>query len=181
MKTKMLTLAAAVLLQASAIAETAKLEATSSDALMNFNHQKQVALALAPVKSKSDLEQLSMEHSPLDLLSDDAKQRFIDSIVFTDKGIGGYHYADLEAELTPTQIHSILSLIGVQHTLPKLTNARIETNADMLLMLTPQMSYSQYGGSAIGIGGGEDDHKDYHCASRATCHEEDGSICMSSC
>ncbi|WP_299270146.1 hypothetical protein [uncultured Psychrosphaera sp.] len=120
-------------------ADTIKNDIASSDALINFKHQKQLALALAPIKSKLALELLAQQESPLDLLSDKAKQRFVDSVVFTDEGsIGGYYYADLEAELTPTQIHSILSLIGVQHTVPKLKNSRIETQTDMLLMLTPE-------------------------------------------
>lgn len=176
-----LLLSLSLILSASMLhASEPELKDTKASNNLHFEHQKQVALALAKVKSKADLEELALQESPLDLLPAEAKQRFIDSIVFNERGIGGYYYSDLEAELTPTQIHSILSLIGVQHTVSKLNNARIETNADMLLMLTPNVSPVQQNlGGAISIGG--TDHKGYYCASRGTCREEDGSICTSNC
>ncbi|WP_052234898.1 hypothetical protein [Alteromonas macleodii] len=159
-----------------------------SEARIIYEHQKRIDNALAPVKTTQDLFEIASQGSPLDALSPDAKQRFIDSVVFTSKGVGSYHYQDLEAELTPTQIYKILSMIGSQHNISLFSNARIESDADILLLLSPKPSkddhsnddFTTQGGSAIGIGD-DGGHKGYWCSSRATCSERQGSICTLNC
>lgn len=104
--------------------------------------------------------------SPLDRLSPGARARFLDSLVFGRNGLGGFEYADLEAELTPSRIHAVLSLFGVERTTPMLSGARIETGKDRDLML--QLVE-------------EGDHKGYKCESHATCAEMPKRICLSGC
>lgn len=50
-------------------------------------------------------------------------------MVFSDKGLASFSYAELEAELTPTQIYEIMSLFGLQRLVPMMSGARIETIA----------------------------------------------------
>jgi hypothetical protein len=89
---------------------------------------------LAPVKSKEALMAMSYETSPLNALSEYEKEKFISSVQFSEAGIGGYYYGGLEDELTPTQIYSILALIGKQNNVKILRNSRIETADDARLL-----------------------------------------------
>lgn len=158
-------------------------------ALQTIKHQKQVAWSMAPIKSKEALIELSLQKSPLDLLSDDSKQRFVESVIFRDDGVAGFHFSDLESELTPTEIYKVLSLIGAQNTVSKFKAARIETKQDLLLLSKPALetSLQKKISSSVGtLGYGRpptqwDDHKGYYCSGRATCSEKQGDICMSSC
>lgn len=143
--------------------------------------RRQIALELATVKSKNDLQTVLETSSPLDLLTDAAKERFTSSMTFGENGITSFDYSDLEAELTPTQIHSVLTLFGAQHTVSKLQNARIESSADLLLLnnQVTEVKLTDPGYSTMSFE--ISDHKGYWCVSRATCAERQGSICMSSC
>jgi len=156
-----------------------------------ISHQKQVAWAIAPITTIDLLNEVAKKKSALDLLSPLAKERFINSIVFRENGLGGFYYGDLEAELTPTQIHRILSMFGAQHTVSKYTNARIETEEDVLLLSSPNYSLESISlknktNQAHTMGyarppGLFDDHKNYSCSEPSTCRDEQGAICMSSC
>lgn len=137
--------------------------------------ERQVAYELAPVKSKADLDFISAKPSALDLLSSDAKQRFIESIKFGDKGLAGFYYADLENELSFTQIYEILSLFGATHLISKFSNAHIETSADTLLK-AKSINEKKSPGLL-----GPTDHGGYRCESRATCVRSSLHICTSNC
>lgn len=104
--------------------------------------------------------------SPLDKLSPLARQRFVESLVFSDGGLGSYGYADLEAELTASEIHSVLAMFGVEGTTSMITGAKIKTSADEQIMLRPPPGA---------------DHDGYRCESRATCVTATFSICTSNC
>jgi hypothetical protein len=154
-----------------------------------YVHNQKIALSMAPVKSRSDLFALLQTDSPLDMLSVSARDRFVDSVVFTKNGIGGYYYGDLEAELTPSQIYQVLSLIGVQHSVFNFKNARVESEADLLLLSQPiETSFTKLSNNTTEFKKGiipqprmRADHKGYYCAGGSTCDERQGSICMSSC
>jgi len=105
--------------------------------------------------------------SPLDRLSTGARQRFIDSLMFTENGLGSYQYSDLEAELSPTEIHAILGLFGLEDSTSMLTGARISTDADREIMKRRD----------------DDDWalKDFWCAGRGTCLDKSGSACTRNC
>ena len=153
-----------------------------------LEYQNRLAWELAPIKTEVELqEELNNPLSPLHLLSEYGKQQFIESIVFREDGLGGMSMQDLEAELTPTQIYAILSLFGAQRIISKFDGARIESTADLMLLSPPKLfstsSNKLWDGENARDGRQETgpDHKDYACVSRATCAEQQGSICMSSC
>jgi len=159
-----------------------------NELIKNVIYQKQLAWALAPIKTLNALERISYNNSPLDLLSPAAKERFIESVVFRNGGLGGFYYGDLEAELTPTQIHKILSMFGAQQSVRQFSNARIETQADILLLSSPLQinnSPDTQGGTSMlaapSIMAAFAEHKNYECSSRATCGPAPSYICMSSC
>lgn len=137
--------------------------------------QRQIAWELAPVKNQSALVLLATKKSPLDKLSPESKKRFIDSVVFTEKGIGGFYYGDLELELTPTEIYKVLSLIGQQHITSHLSGARVETVADRLLL--QKNSKGEDYSTAI--------YKDfllgYRCDGGHTCDQSKSSACTKNC
>ena len=69
---------------------------------------------LAPIKKKRHLRLLEAEPSALDVLSPNARQEFIDGIVFSKRGIGGANLKPL-ADLSPIQQYSVLALFGLQN------------------------------------------------------------------
>lgn len=103
-------------------------------------------------------------NSPLDRLSSEAKQLFIDSLVFTENGLGSFRYVDLAA-LSPTEIYQILSLFGVERTTSLVTKAPVSSG-----IAKPVIQQSAPA-----------DHVGYWCSGRATCSESASQICMSSC
>jgi hypothetical protein len=134
-----------------------------------------IAQATAPIRSRGDLDQYLFTHktiaSPLDAFSPSLRQMFLSSLTFNEKGITGFRYDVLES-LTPTEIYKILSLFGAQGFTPQLTNVRIVTPTDNLIMSPPS-------GGVIGIG--FDFLKDYRCQSRGTCHVDNMAACTSNC
>jgi hypothetical protein len=123
---------------------------------------------VAPILSSDELDAhlQSDTDSPLDQLSEPARERFVDSLVFGDNGLGSYRYDDLEAELSVTQIHDVLRLFGVENTAPLLVGARVETELDKALLLRRPPSA---------------DYEDMYCESRGTCSSRLFSICTSNC
>lgn len=124
---------------------------------------------MAPVKTKSDLQQLLKKPSALDLLSPEAKKRFIKHLTFSKSGLGSIYVRDLELELTPTEIHHLFALFGAQHLTPTLKNARIESKLDEILM--------QNNANTKAV-----DYKGYACVGRGTCKKTtEDYICMRMC
>jgi hypothetical protein len=138
---------------------------------------RELAFLLAPIQTKEDLDRYLEElrqnpeaRSPLGLLSPAARDRFVNSLVFTEQGLGGYAYGDLQAQLTASQIYRLLSLFGAQHTTPLIKGARIESRADQIIMETDEIAPEEPA-----------DYKDMECVSRATCGPRLSHICMRSC
>jgi hypothetical protein len=137
---------------------------------------RELAFLLAPIKTKEDLDRYLEElrqnpeaRSPLNLLSPAAHDRFLNSLVFTEQGLGGYQYDDLQAQLTASQIYRLLTLFGAQHTTPLIKGARIENRADQIIMgneFAPEQPT---------------DYKDMECVSHATCGPRLTYICLSTC
>ena len=129
------------------------------------------------IRSQSDLQRYlsttATTGSPLDALSSGARDRFLSSITFGAKGITGFHFTDLQSELTANQIHDVLALFGAEKDVAIIPNVRVETAADKrTISAFPIMP---------GGGGDGPDYPGYKCASRATCSTSPGDICMSSC
>lgn len=79
-------------------------------------------IALSRIRSAADLDSYLQAHetSPLDALSEPSRKRFVESLVFTDQGLGSYRYRELEEELSPRQAFELLSLFGAQKTVARL-------------------------------------------------------------
>lgn len=80
--------------------------------------QQEIDLAIAPIKSLADLEHhlTTAIDSPLAKLTPDARKEFIESLVFTSKGLGSYSWRPLAATLSVTDTWRVLSLFGLQST-----------------------------------------------------------------
>ena len=126
------------------------------------------------IRSAHDLQRYlsATGTSPLSALSSGARERFLSSITFGAKGISGFHYADLQSELTASQMFDVLRLFGVQKDVAIVPNVRVDTPAD-------QRVIRSFPFIAKPIDGG--DYRDYRCASRATCSQSPGDICTSNC
>lgn len=169
---------------------------------------RQLALYMAKIKSSADLARhlrmVPLKSSPLGQLSDAGRKSFLSSLTFNASGLTGYRYADLEAELTPTQIFNVLALFGTQHNTPLFKNAKIKTRQDQLVS---KVSYGTLGDEDWNdpIGGGSDpfdwgdwgdwgggwgnwgidpvykDYEGYECAKAATCAVKNFNICKDNC
>jgi hypothetical protein len=154
----------------------------------NSARQKQQPAA-THIKSSAQLERHLNERpgaqTPLAKLSAGAKSRFIQSLTFNHRGLTGFYYSDLRAELTSTDIYRILALFGQQH-LTKLvadvpSKAGIEEEIDDAMCDDcmpwdwPDLFDDAFAGNT------PDDHKGYQCISPGTCKQKGGYICLSTC
>lgn len=134
--------------------------------------RRDIALALAKVRSTKDLSRLDAEsRARLDKLSPKARARFLASLTFSDKGLSGFDYTVLVDELTATEIYRILELFGQQHITSMLSDVKVESSTDNLIMSLskdPTMKMRA-------------DHMKYRCETRSTCVSSTPHICMSSC
>ncbi|HWT16490.1 MAG TPA: hypothetical protein VN581_11950 [Patescibacteria group bacterium] len=134
--------------------------------------RRDIALALAKVRSTKDLSRLDAEsRARLDKLSPKARARFLASLTFSDKGLSGFDYTVLVDELTATDIYRILELFGQQHITSMLSDVKVETSTDRLIM-----SMSKDPTMKIRA-----DHMEYRCETRATCVDSTPHICTSNC
>jgi hypothetical protein len=136
-----------------------------------------VVLPMATIRSQSDLKRYlaatGNSGSPLSALSSNARTRFLSSITFNEKGITGFHYGDLQSELTASQIFDVLHLFGAEKDVALVPNVRVETAAD-------RRAISSLVDPVDTVADGTD-YKGYYCASRATCGPSKDSICTSNC
>lgn len=128
---------------------------------------RQQAQPAAPIKSERDLYEhlVRASNSPLHRLPPSIKWEFIGSLVFTDKGLGGFRY-DFLALLKPTDSRRLLSLFGIQDTASMFDRANGESEAEGLP------------GATIHPNSARDYLMDYECVSRATCKESLGYVCV---
>lgn len=68
--------------------------------------------------------------SPLLALSESSRNRFATSITFSASGVTGFSYADIERELSVSQAHAVLELIGSQRVIAKLPQLKVRTDLD---------------------------------------------------
>ena len=142
---------------------------------------------LAPIKGSADLAIYLNENrnksTPLDRLSKLGKKQFLESIVFTARGVGSFDAGPLRDELTPTETHAILSLFGLQHKTHVVKNRRIASKADNML-LSPQFCWLDPSDEDYGLcdgGGGPigTDYPGYKCDGKANCERSyDQTICI---
>lgn len=143
--------------------------------------------SLAPVKSVTELnahlESTRAVRSPLLHLSNDARDRFVRSLVFSPAGLASFDYRDLVHELSASQAYELLRLFGMQHTIRSMPGLRIETSLDKAILgsgVRPAFcTIHPIGKTGILC---DDDHwHNMKCGSPGTCRGEVGSICTSNC
>jgi len=105
----------------------------SGQRVIQFNRS---AITPAVVHSRGDLDSYLADHpdSAIHALSDDGREAFLNRLVFTEKGLGSFNARVLEDELTPTQIHEVLSLFGLGALVSHFKDARVETENDARLL-----------------------------------------------
>ncbi len=141
--------------------------------LQSVNSAKRIIVVRgALIQNASQLDQILAIRSPLDQLSDESKQRFVDRLVFGKKSLGSFYYGDLERELSPLQIYKILSLFGYQDFTSKFTTVKSVSTADALIMSSVfTISDSDQDGFLLG----------YLCQSAGTCMKNNRYACTSNC
>jgi hypothetical protein len=131
--------------------------------------QREISNRMAKVKSEADLQSYITStrgsRTPLDLLSPGAKQRFIDSLVFTPNGLGSFTYADIRNELTLSEAYQLLSLFGREATAASIRGIRIESEEDRMI-------------SQMSVGIRNADYMDYWCRTTSTCTRKLEDICV---
>lgn len=135
-----------------------------------FEQQSRIDYATALIRSTEDLnrflESPQFASSPLAEMSAAGRERFLNSVRFNEKGLTSFEYADLETELTPTQIYRVLKLFGAEHSTSLLSRTRVDSDDDAIIMnMLP---------SPI-------DYRDFECAKRATCSPANFNICTGNC
>ena len=125
-----------------------------------------------PIRSLAELNAHlgSGRSSPLDALSVSARQAFIDSLVFSERGLASFRYVELKQELTAAQTYAVLEVFGLgydvelirpgEYVAAPVTSDGVNRSSSALRKL---------------------DHDNYWCSSRATCSQMGGSICISNC
>jgi hypothetical protein len=163
-------------------AKTEQLLSTlQQDAVNREALERERDYAAAAIKSQSDLIWYvgnMPKNSPLRMLSIQGRARFLNSLSFGSHGLASYSYADLQAELTASQIYRVLGLFGVQRSTSLIKGVLIATPDDRAIMAVPD-SLTPQGlghGSQLGM-----DHDDHRCLSRGTCESAYTYICTSNC
>ncbi|MDM5177418.1 hypothetical protein PO883_09470 [Massilia sp. DJPM01] len=91
-------------------------EVISDEAKKELLAREAVSQAIAPIKSQADLERyLKMvppKSNALYLLSPAARERFLATVTFNEKGLTGFGFEDLQRELSQEQIAKVLALFG---------------------------------------------------------------------
>lgn len=125
----------------------------------------------APIQSYSDLydhiRALPDNGSPFNRMSEATLAAFLDSLVITEKGLGSFSPAPLQAELTPNEIYEVLSLFGAQ----RLTYALGNMGTESTLGRNLASEKTDVGANSCLI----DHHK---CELPATCVSFFGAICI---
>ncbi|MDP5211095.1 hypothetical protein [Microbulbifer sp. 2205BS26-8] len=103
-----------------------------------WKETKATNLLLAPIKNQIDLQtylaSAPIENTPLGALSEAEREIFINSLVFTNKGLASFNYDVLSYGPTATEIYSILALFGAQTITPFLPGIMIASELDNSIM-----------------------------------------------
>lgn len=93
---------------------------------------------IAPIKSRGQLADYLRAHvgpeNPLFPLSEREKRIFLESLVFTDRGLASFNAQVLEGALSVSQIYHVLSLFGLQRAAYTFDGARVESEADRAIL-----------------------------------------------
>lgn len=131
--------------------------------------ERDLAYQTAPIKSQAQLKTYlqSGGWTPLSALSNGAQQRFLLSLVFTERGLASFDTYDLRTELTATQVYKILALFGAQHTTKSIPGLQIRDATDAAIV--DQGRGRIYPST---------DYYNYKCSPPATCAYNMQTICI---
>jgi len=137
----------------------------ATDAQLDQRILDQIA---APITNRAALDGYVRNlppQSPLLSLPKDARQAFLDSLVFTERGLASYRYVPLQG-IDAAHAYRVLALFGVQGS----------------LAAVPGMSARSEEGRLVRAAESKDpmliDYPGYACASKATCTGSHSSICI---
>ena len=139
------------------------------------DRQVDIDLAVAPIRSSAELDLYLAQHrnSPLHQLRPDLRQRFIESFVFTKKGLASYSYLPLE-RLSVTEAYRLLSLFGVQSSIGGIRGLRATNASERTILEASSTSIAA-----------NPDWKDGICVihgpAPGICHDRHGSNCSRAC
>lgn len=141
-----------------------------------------------PVASKAEFSRYLHEHPefPLHKLPRDAVENFVDSLVFTPRGIGSYSYLGLSPRLGVGEIRKVLRVIGAEDTLssiPTLVQAQSgEDRGEVAMAISNVCDSANSPWCETGAGKTKTDSV---CATdwdgKSDCEFAIGDICPSSC
>lgn len=122
----------------------------------------------AEIRSHNDLSSMSARVDPLlERLPLDARETFIDSLTFNERGLSGYNYRVLLDYLSETEVNELMTLFGFNN---------VGTH------LLGHMTTMDGGAVRLGEPGEPPGFRGFHCLSPGTCAEADASmICTANC
>ncbi|MCC4588966.1 hypothetical protein LL962_17980 [Xanthomonas sp. NCPPB 1067] len=135
---------------------------------------------VAPIRSRAELREylrVMPAQSPLLLLSYSSRERFLNSLVFSENGLASYSYEDLVAQLNALDAYKVLSLFGQQATVKLIPGLRQTDGFSQAIMAPADSTHlisRGYGPTASK----EPDYPDYACVAKATCGQSMGKICI---
>jgi len=135
--------------------------------------ERDISVMLAPIRSKATLQEYLATHqknSPFAALSPGAKRRFVQSLRFSEKGLSGYEYGDLQHELTVTQIYKLLSLFGVETSASAIPGLKAKSKSDELILLRGKLNQTTLRMAT--------DYPGYICGGKASCVKDERAICI---
>ena len=138
--------------------------AIEHDELVELRFSQSSAVIQSEDNLAEHLNTLKALGSPLLHLSETGRKEFIDSIVWTDGGIGSFSALPLELELNVTQAYQILQLFGLESVITSLKNLTIDSTLEFdVLDIYPENRCNIRG---------------YHCVPPATCQKSLSDICI---
>jgi superfamily I DNA/RNA helicase len=148
------------------------LERTAADSSLFEREliEREIANRMAVVRNKAELASYlasAPKNSPLMLLSKGARQRFLQSLIFTDRGLASFQYSELRSELNASQIYRLLSIFGAQNSTKSIPGLRVESETDAAV-------YDQ----VTGLLQPAVDYPDRMCVTPATCRKSIDDICI---
>ncbi|MDP5211341.1 hypothetical protein, partial [Microbulbifer sp. 2205BS26-8] len=100
--------------------------------------KREIDFLLAPIKNqvvlKNYLATTPIENTPLGVLPEVEREIFINSLVFTRRGLASFDYSVLSYGPTATEVYNILALFGSQSTTPFLPGLTIASESDNSIM-----------------------------------------------
>lgn len=106
----------------------------TNEELAKFRFSQDAAL----IKSQSDLDKhlevVEVVDSPLLYLSKSGRREFVNSIVWTELGVGSFSTLPLELELNVTQAYQILQLFGLESVVSNLKHLTINSSLELNIM-----------------------------------------------